>query len=217
MNFKRLILIAIFAVTPPLYAAPPITDMTAHEILRARQACERSQPRAVCIEMEQARYQELQEQRVREALQRKRELQRERHEERRDRRDRDNDRDRRDWDEDRDRRDNDRDRDDSKRDRDEARAHYCRTHPEICEAQRREQEERATQQAWCERKFSRQQCLEMRERNERKPSRDVPNRRGRDDQRTRDIDRRDRRELPRVIEPREESPYNRPYRRPAQD
>lgn len=215
MNFKRLILIAIFAVTHPLYAAPPITDMAAHEILRARQACERSQPRAVCIEMERARHQELQEQRVREALQRKRELQRDRDEYRGrdDRRDHRGRRDR-DWDNDRDRHD---DRERNRDDRDEdARARYCLQHPEICEAQRRAQEERATQQAWCERKYSRQQCLEMRERNERKPSRDVPNRRDRDD-RTRDIDRRDRRELPRVIEPREESPYNRPYRRPAQD
>ncbi len=203
MNFKRLTSIIILSFTSSLYAAPSVEDMTAHEILRARQACERSQPRAVCVEMERARYQELQEQRVKEALQRQRELQRERHEDRDVQRERDDRRDRRDW-------DNDRDRDDSKQDRDEARAHYCRHHPEVCEAQRREQEERAERQAWCERKFSRQQCLE-RDQRAREPSSHLPNRRDRE------IERHERREPPRVIAPRKDIPQDRHYRRSTQD
>lgn len=219
MNLKLLTSIIIFSFAPSLYAAPPKNDMLEHEISRARQVCERSQPRAVCVELERARYQELWEQRAREVVERERELRRERHN-----RDRDDDgsRDRRDWDNDRDRhedrrrdRDEQQDRDDrgDSRDRDEeARTHYCRHHPEICEAQRREQEERAARQAWCERKFSRRQCLEM---EQHEPSSRLPNRRDRDD-RTRDIDRRDHRESPRVIQPRE-IPHDRPYRRPAQD
>lgn len=230
MNVKLLTSTIIFSFTPSLYAEPLNSDMTVHEMLRARQACERSQPRAVCAEMERARYQELREQRTREPVERQRESRREREDrdnswrdrehrgrenqgdrDDRDYRDRDNDRDRRD-DRGRDR-DERWDRDNRRDDRDADTRAYCRHHPEVCEAQRRE-EERAERQTWCERKFSRQQCLEM-ERHE--PSSHLPNRRDRDD-RTRDIDRHDRREQPRVIQPREipnDRPY--PYRRPAQD
>lgn len=223
MNLKLLTSIIIFSFAPSLYAAPPKNDMLEHEISRARQVCERSQPRAVCVELERARYQELWEQRAREVVERERDDQsdsRRNHRGREHQRDRDDrnyrDRDRNDERNDR-RRDRDerQDRDDrgDNRDRDEeARTHYCRHHPEICEAQRREQEERAARQAWCERKFSRRQCLEM---EQHEPSSRLPNRRDRDD-RTRDIDRRDHRESPRVIQPRE-IPHDRPYRRPAQD
>lgn len=223
MNLKLLTSIIIFSFTPSLYAEPLNSDMTTQEILRARQACERSQPRAVCIELERARYQELREQRTREAIERQREL---RQEDRRDRRNRDWDngrsRDREDWANDRDRRndrrrDRDERRDERRNDSDEdSRANYCRRYPEACETQRQEQEERATRQTWCERKFSRQQCLEM---ERREPSSHVPNRRDHDERwndRTRDSDREDRREQPRVIHPRE-IPNDRPYRRPAQD
>ena len=110
--------------------------MLAYELLRARQMCERSHPRLVCLEMEQMRYKELQEQRIREESKtRQHERDRDSHsEEQRQRRDREDA---------------------------EIQALKCRRYPETCESRRGEIDEQISQQEWCERYYSRRQCLEM--------------------------------------------------------
>lgn len=139
MNIKKVVYSLFFLISCnslTVYAAPSAEDMIAYELLRARQVCERSQPRAVCLEIEQLRYHEWQEQRIREKEAR-------RHHER-DRDDRSEEQRQR------------RDREDA-----ELQALKCRYHPETCESRREEIDERMSQQQWCERYYSRLQCLEM--------------------------------------------------------
>jgi hypothetical protein len=137
MNIKYMIYSLLFLIGCNSFSASATStgDMLAYELLRARQMCERSHPRRVCLEMEQMRYKELQE-----GI---REESKTRHHER----DRDN-----------------RSEDQRRRyDREDAdvQALRCRHHPKMCESHREEIDERMTQQQWCERYYTRRQCLEM--------------------------------------------------------
>jgi len=138
MNFKQIIYSLFFLIGCNSFSAFATStgDMLAYELLRARQMCERSHPRLVCLEMEQMRYKELQEQRIREESKiRQHERDRDSHsEEQRQRRDREDA---------------------------EIQALKCRRYPETCESRRGEIDEQISQQEWCERYYSRRQCLEM--------------------------------------------------------
>jgi len=63
MNLKQIIYSLFFLIGCNSFSvfATSTGDMLAYELLRARQMCERSHPRRVCLEMEQMRYKELQE------------------------------------------------------------------------------------------------------------------------------------------------------------
>jgi len=137
MNFKQIIYSLFFLIGCNSFSAFATStgDMLAYELLRARQMCERSHPRRVCLEMEQMRYKELQE-----GI---REENKTRHHER-DRDDRSEEQRQR------------RDREDA-----ELQALKCRYYPETCESRRGEIDERISQQQWCERYYTRRQCLEM--------------------------------------------------------
>jgi len=138
MNIKYMIYSLFFLIGCNSFSAFATStgDMLAYELLRARQMCERSHPRLVCLEMEQMRYKELQEQRIREESKiRQHERDRDSHsEEQRQRRDREDA---------------------------EIQALKCRRYPETCESRRGEIDEQISQQEWCERYYSRRQCLEM--------------------------------------------------------